>query len=55
MMTPLKHPFPHVVKKHTTGSGGVIGRDFTHWGHGRTAGVGAVVVGRHHVGKIVGR
>jgi hypothetical protein len=32
-----------------------LARNWAHWGHGGAAGVGAVVVWSHHVGKIVGR
>ena len=32
-----------------------LARNWTHWGHGGPAGVGAVVVWPHHVGKIVGQ
>ena len=32
-----------------------LARNWAHWGHAGPAGVGAVVVWRHHVGKIVGR
>lgn len=32
-----------------------LARNWAHWGHGGAPGVGAVVVWRHHVGKIVGR
>ena len=32
-----------------------LARNWAHWGHAGTAGVGAVVVWAHHVGKIVGR
>lgn len=32
-----------------------LARNWAHWGHAGAAGVGAVVVWPHHVGKIVGR
>jgi hypothetical protein len=32
-----------------------LARNWAHWGHSGPAGVGAVVVWAHHVGKIVGR
>ncbi len=32
-----------------------LARNWAHWGHAGPAGVGAVVVWPHHVGKIVGR
>jgi hypothetical protein len=32
-----------------------LAANWAHWGHGGPAGVGAVVVWSHHVGKIVGR
>ena len=32
-----------------------LARNWAHWGHSGPAGVGAVVVWPHHVGKIVGR
>lgn len=32
-----------------------LARNWAHWGHPGPAGIGAVVVWRHHVGKIVGR
>ena len=32
-----------------------LARNWAHWGHAASAGVGAVVVWPHHVGKIVGR
>jgi hypothetical protein len=32
-----------------------LARNWAHWGHAGQAGVGAVVVWPHHVGKIVGR
>jgi hypothetical protein len=32
-----------------------LARNWAHWGHAGPAGVGAVVVWRHHVGKIVGQ
>ena len=32
-----------------------LARNWAHWGHAGPAGVGAVVVWSHHVGKIVGR
>jgi hypothetical protein len=32
-----------------------LARNWAHWGHGGPAGVGAVVVWSHHVGKIVGK
>ena len=32
-----------------------LARNWAHWGHAGPAGVGAVVVWQHHVGKIVGR
>jgi hypothetical protein len=32
-----------------------LARNWAHWGHGGLAGVGAVVVWSHHVGKIVGK
>ena len=32
-----------------------LARNWAHWGHAGGPGVGAVVVWRHHVGKIVGR
>lgn len=32
-----------------------LARNWAHWGHSGPAGVGAVVVWSHHVGKIVGR
>jgi hypothetical protein len=32
-----------------------LARSWSHWGHAGPVGVGAVVVWRHHVGKIVGR
>lgn len=32
-----------------------LARNWAHWGHAGPVGVGAVVVWRHHVGKIVGR
>lgn len=32
-----------------------LARNWAHWGHSGPAGVGAVVVWRHHVGKIVGQ
>jgi hypothetical protein len=32
-----------------------LARNWAHWGHGGPAGVGAVVVWPHHVGKIVGQ
>jgi hypothetical protein len=32
-----------------------LARNWAHWGHAGTAGIGAVVVWPHHVGKIVGR
>lgn len=32
-----------------------LARNWAHWGHGGPAGVGAIVVWAHHVGKIVGR
>jgi hypothetical protein len=32
-----------------------LARNWSHWGHSGPAGVGAVVVWPHHVGKIVGR
>jgi hypothetical protein len=32
-----------------------LARNWSHWGHAGAVGVGAVVVWRHHVGKIVGR
>lgn len=32
-----------------------LARNWAHWGHAGSPGIGAVVVWRHHVGKIVGR
>lgn len=32
-----------------------LARNWAHWGHAGPAGVGAVVVWSHHVGKIVGQ
>lgn len=32
-----------------------LARNWAHWGHAGPAGIGAVVVWSHHVGKIVGR
>jgi hypothetical protein len=32
-----------------------LARNWAHWGHAGPAGIGAVVVWAHHVGKIVGR
>lgn len=32
-----------------------LARNWAHWGHGGPAGIGAVVVWPHHVGKIVGQ
>jgi hypothetical protein len=32
-----------------------LARNWAHWGYGGPAGVGAIVVWPHHVGKIVGR
>jgi hypothetical protein len=32
-----------------------LARNWTHWGQAGPAGVGAVVVWQHHVGKIVGQ
>jgi hypothetical protein len=32
-----------------------LARNWAHWGHAAPAGIGAVVVWSHHVGKIVGR
>lgn len=37
------------------GSSYNLARNWAHWGHSGPAGIGAVVVWRHHVGKIVGR
>jgi hypothetical protein len=36
------------------GSSYNLARNWAHWGHGGPAGVGAIVVWPHHVGKIVG-
>jgi hypothetical protein len=32
-----------------------LARNWAHWGHAGPAGIGAVVVWAHHVGKIVGQ
>lgn len=40
---------------HDPGASYNLARNWAHWGHGGAAGVGAVVVWPHHVGKIVGR